>query len=241
MKESARKEFVPFTSKFEGVCKHMYLDVKGLVTSGIGNLINDSDRASVLPFKRQDGSPASKSEIIEEWNYVKSRQDLRFRGGMIYQSITKLRLTNEGVLELVLGHLKSDEVWLRKYFPNYDEFPADAQLALHSMAWANGAAFSPGYPTFTKHAKVLNFRGCANECWIGPILPTKDTPVENRRPDPKNPGVHPRNLANYKLFQNADLVIRYKLDPDILYYPDSPKLTVVQSIHNAAIDTFNRK
>lgn len=242
MRAAVRDGFMDFTAKFEGVVSFMYLDVKGLVTTGIGNLIDPIGLALGLPFVHKDGTPASREEIEAEWHAVKAHQEMRLWGGGSFSKVTNLRLTEDGIRTLVQTHMKMDEQWLKHYFPDYDKWPADAQMALHSMAWANGAAFSPGYPSFTKWAKVMDFEGCAKECWIGPVLPTKDTPVDQRKPDPHNPGVHPRNLANYQLFLNAAEVMERGLDPEVLWYPNKPAYTLPDPTKgHAAVDIIERK
>jgi hypothetical protein len=40
MRDSVRRAFIPFTTQCEGRLRYMDLDVKGLVTAGIGDLID---------------------------------------------------------------------------------------------------------------------------------------------------------------------------------------------------------
>lgn len=64
MYQSVRDYFNTFQTKFEGYLPFMYLDVKNLVTTGMGNLIDPIGAASSLPWvHKSDGSPASPEEI----------------------------------------------------------------------------------------------------------------------------------------------------------------------------------
>jgi hypothetical protein len=63
----------------------MYLDIKGLVSIGIGNLIDPINLAMDLPFVHKDdiNVAASTDEIETEWQTVKGRQDLAPRGHLV--------------------------------------------------------------------------------------------------------------------------------------------------------------
>src|SRR5262247_2704105 len=76
MKDAVRDRFHAFSTPFEGRRYHMYRDVKGKVTVGVGNLIdsNDSpDEAIKLPFKPNGvGATASEKDIGDAWKAVKA-------------------------------------------------------------------------------------------------------------------------------------------------------------------------
>ena len=76
MKDSIRKIFPEFSRKFEGYVNWMYLDVKTLITVGVGNLIDPVSLAVNLPFTKKDGTKASQDEIKAEWTQLKSRTEL---------------------------------------------------------------------------------------------------------------------------------------------------------------------
>src|SRR5207244_2818316 len=61
---SIRDGFLAFSRPLEGRVPWMYLDIKGLVKTGVGNLIDPVGLALKLPFvHKADGSPASEVEI----------------------------------------------------------------------------------------------------------------------------------------------------------------------------------
>lgn len=192
-----------FSEKFEGSLRFMYLDVKGLVTTGIGNLIDSVDEAMALPFCHPDGTPAARSEIAIEWRAVKARQDWKLRGGGVFGTITRLRLTPAGVESLVLSKLDLNDRLLEKRFPDLPDWPADAQLALHSLAWACGTAFR--FPKLEAALKARDWAKAAVEC---------------RMNEAGNPGLKPRNVANKLLFENAAKVSAPPPDLETLHYPD---------------------
>lgn len=212
MRISVAAAFTSFTSRFEGVVSFMYLDVLGLVTTGIGNLIDPSGLALDLPWRAADGRLATRREIAAEWMNVKSRQDMKMQGGMAYRSVTKLRLDGTGIDMLVARKLAQNEAELRRRFPDFDSWPADAQLATHSMAWACGPAFR--FPKLGEALLQRDFRQAAEECHMNEdgADRIKGTADDNR-------GLAPRNVANKILYKNAACVVGMHLDPEELFYP----------------------
>ena len=206
MRDSVRAAFVDFTTKFEGEVPWMYLDVLGLVTIGIGNLIDPIQTAMNLPFIREDGSPADRAEIAAEWLRIKNHPTAARQGHRATEHVAKLRLLDDGVYSLVQGKLHQHDVYLRGRFPDFADWPADAQLATHSMAWACGPAFA--FPLLATALRDGDFTTAASECHIAEF-----------HAGVFNAGIVPRNKANGILYRNAATVRAGGLDPEPLRYP----------------------
>jgi GH24 family phage-related lysozyme (muramidase) len=205
MYSSVRNGFPGFTQPLEGRVSWMYLDVKGLVTIGVGNLIDPQSAAVGLPFvHKTDGSAASIAEIAAEWTALKGNQALATKGYRACDPLTKLRLTDEAIDALVLGRLDQNEAFLKKTFTAWDQWPADAQLGVLSMAWAMGPGFPVDWPTFTAACKAQDWSTAAANCHISEI---------------GNAGVKPRNVADVLLFNNAAVVAGSGQDASNLVYP----------------------
>ncbi len=202
MRDSVRQAFVAFTAPLEGVVAHMYQDVKGLVTVGIGNLIDPIQYALVLPFVHADGTYATRDEIAAEWLRIKQAPDLARLGHRAAKRIATLSLTDEGIELVVSRKLAQNDAHLRARFPEWEEWPADAQLATLSMAWACGPAFR--FPMLEAALKARDFDLAAQECTIN---------------EHGNPGIVPRNKANRMLYRNAARVQAYHLDHEALIWP----------------------
>jgi hypothetical protein len=182
----------------------MYLDIKGLVTTGMGNLIDPIGAALELPWKRPDGSLASQNEVRAAWNLVKSRVDLAPKYGTAFAGLTNLRLDKDGIEQLIARKLRQNEDYLRRRFAGYDRWPADAQLGLHSMAWAMGPGFH--FPAFDAavNREPPDFDAAARASHMNAA---------------GNAGLVPRNTANFALFTNAARVLERGADPAALYWP----------------------
>jgi hypothetical protein len=206
-----KSQFRKFNEPFEGVVNYMYLDVKGLVTIGVGNLIDPVNAALGLPFRyKSNGQPASRTDILAEWNLLKGKQDLAKKGHLACAGLTKLELDGPAIDNLIAIRLQQNESFLtrQKAFLQFDQWPADAQLGLLSMAWAMGAGFGSGYPMFSAACEKMDFDAASEQC---------------KMQETGNPGVIPRNRANKLLFANAAAVLAGEADSfyrrDTLYYP----------------------
>jgi GH24 family phage-related lysozyme (muramidase) len=223
VRPAVRDVFPWFSAKFEGVVPYPYLDILGLVTVAIGNLIDPEESALSLPFVRLDGSPASRAEISSAWHALKrcdcgkhdaslkcawpnkrAPQDMRpclsHMGHLAAKHMTSIRLTEDGVERLVHSKMNSMARHLAKRFPNWRNMPADAQLATLSVAWACGEAFR--FHRLEAALLAGDYATAADECKIG---------------EAGNPGVAPRNVANKALFQSASKVAAGGGDPDVVH------------------------
>jgi len=208
--------FTTFTARFEGSTRFMYLDDRGLVTVGKGNLIDmsldPSGRGRLLPFapafelewEDASGRPANQIQIRAEWMRVKQLQAMKGDGGGAFGKGAQLFATAASIAKLIEADLADDERVLRNLLPGYDTFEADAQLAILDMAWAMGPGFVHGYPRWTAAAIAGQWGTAAQECAIT---------------HPVNDSITARNAANALLFRNAAQVRARKLAAEALYYP----------------------
>jgi hypothetical protein len=204
VRECVKNVFIGYTIGLEGRVPTMYLDCLGFMTIGLGCLIDPIGMALALPFvHRNDGSPASSSEIASEWRKIKAQPGLAKLHWRIAASQCRLKLTESTIDELALKRLDLNNATLIHFLPDFESWPADAQLATHSMAWAMGAGFmaphgkSKGFPSWWRSAKARKWNECALECKINPT---------------GNAGVIPRNVRNKKLFECAQSCT----DPNVL-------------------------
>ena len=196
MRDSVRRAFPDFTDKFENRLGYMYTDKLGLVTTGRGNLIDTGPRrivwndplgnadpamALALPWVHGDDSFASAAEIRNAWWTVKRAWPAMQSTACV--NLTGIRILAGAIDELTFKTL--DRMWahLLGRFPDLEQWPADAQLALISMSWAMGSAFS--FPAFEAFARANDWAGCSRECFM------------------KGPGIAGRNAANAALFNKA--------------------------------------
>lgn len=211
MKQSVIDMWHHFSEPLEGRVYHMYLDVKGLVTAGVGNLADPVGLALMMPWEL-DGKPASADQVRRDWTSLKAQQNLAKLHYKYAAKVTKVRLTDDGIDSMVAKKLASNELYMRQtFFPDWDAWPADAQLGVCSMAWAMGPGFPSKFGNFTRAAKAQRWLEAMAACKIR---------------EAGNPGIVPRNRANRLCFANAATVLASGLDPEQLYWPnEAPSFT----------------
>ena len=218
MRPAAEEAFPDFSTHLEGWLGHPYLDVKGLVTVGVGFLAEPIERAQAMPFVHPDGTPATSGEIAYDWRKVKF-SGMTGHPAADFARLTTLRLTRDGVRQVMARLLRDQERILRARFPGWDDFPADAQLGIASMSWAMGPEFHfPKFQAFVNASPpVWAVYETADD---GTLRITGGAALECLMNTVGNPGIVPRNTANQRLFLNAQLAADRALSPECLYYPD---------------------
>jgi hypothetical protein len=223
-----------FSEPLEGRVPYMYLDVKNLITTAVGKLVDPIDLALPLPW-RLDGRPATPREVREDWLALHNENNRRLRWGVKPLSklhhkfaapYTRVRLDAIGIDAIVADTLALFVRKLIAIFPAFESFPADAQLAICSMAWACGPGFdvdafdngNGGWPNFCRLVRARDWAGCvagldANHDGIADSFAAKIRETGNA-------GVVPRNKANALCFSNAAWVENHGLDRSRLFWPD---------------------
>jgi hypothetical protein len=235
MLPAVRNGFLSFSLPLEGMCNYLYLDDLGLITTGLGDLCDPMSLALALPWQVGDSTvPATRMQIIAEWNRVKGLQQYKNAGGgsPIFKNSAELHLSEGGIALLVDQRLEMNDKYLSKSFPTFVNWPADAQLGLHSMSWACGPGLRPEFPHFSASVDKYDFASAAGpagdpnanfaargQSWMKDSVPHA---VDAQHPHGEaitNAGLRKRNLENRILFQNAVVVMRDKMDEDTLYWP----------------------
>ena len=200
---SVASSFARLQVALEGYCSYMYCDVKGKVTTGEGNLIDDIASACALTWRNPDGSLATSDAVTAAWHAVKSAPASMWpHGGAAYATLTTIRLDDATITALINARLAIDEAVLVKRLPNYPTLPADAQMGILSIAWAAGPACAAPHLFNALDSLTPDFGVAAYE--------SSDN-FRDLTPE--------RKAFNKKCFNNARSVAANGLDPTVLYYP----------------------
>jgi peptidoglycan hydrolase-like protein with peptidoglycan-binding domain len=228
IKQVVVDSFPAYTIPFEGNTDWPYTDIKGLVSTGDGNLIDPLPLALELPWTLLDGkTPASPAQVTADFNTLKANYAAKKAAGLpppsAYEQrgLTQIRLPQVAIGDLMAKKLRGNHSVLQSQYPSIASWPADAQMAMHSLSWAWGPSFAsvwnkiiPGSGDAFKqavNASPPNFAQ-AGEIAKGP----GDYEVTKNG----NSGLAPRNDAQDKLFQNAHAVVTGNADPNSLFYPN---------------------
>ena len=209
--------FTAFTIAYEGKTPYPYTDSKGLVTTGIGNLIDDGSAGPMqaLPWRHGVGGPlATSQEVGNAYDALKSA----WPGvqSTACASLTDLRLDDAGIAAVVGKQLASNQNYLKGKYPGLPSWPADAQLAMHSLAWAWGPAFANVWTTVDGQGFV-NAANALRPDFGAMAGMMKDASAHE---ETINAGIIPRDAATENLFNNANDVLAKNADRTKLYYPN---------------------
>lgn len=155
-----------FLGRFEGVCDFMYLDNRGLVTTGIGNLLPSPAAAQALDWQRNsDDAEASDSEVAAEWNQINDRQEDKERGGMYFRRFANLHLSSDAIEALFRARAHDFAAELQRIFTDFPNFPGDAQLAMLVHAWAVGTGkLLTEWPSYSGAIRTRDWERAGREC-----------------------------------------------------------------------------
>ncbi len=201
MRDSVLAAFTRFSEPFEGVTTYLYLDSReprGLVTIGVGNLCPLA-LALTLPFCTPKGALATRSEVAAAWAAVDNAQSLKALGGGAFAKLTTIRLSRADVDRMVFSKLDEMDAELKSRVGSaWSRWPASAQLALLSWAWAVGP----------KARAPRMFAALAQDDFVA-----ASSEVEV---NPKRGTILLRNAANVMLLRNAGFIVSRGLDVNTL-------------------------
>lgn len=145
----------------EGAINHMYLDTRGNVTVGVGQLLSNADSAKKLRFTvRGSGKQASATEIETDYANVKKQRIGSLASS--YRQHTKLDLPTAEIDALLGKRIKEFENQLRVSFTEYDRYPEEAQLAILDMAFNLGTVgLTTKFPSLTAAIRKKDWKSCA--------------------------------------------------------------------------------
>src|SRR5690242_4940359 len=88
---------------FEGTVPWMYLDTKGFVTVGVGEMLANAAKAQTLAFVAPSGQPSTQDAILAEFNRLSSM--LPAKTAAFYRSPTSPVLPHAAIDTLLMNHL----------------------------------------------------------------------------------------------------------------------------------------
>lgn len=180
MHDSVRCGWVDFNEPLEGIVLSFYADVLGLITIGMGCLVDPLGAALALPMQHPDGTYATRAEIATAWHAVKSDPACKVKGWRYAAALpaNQLRLSRSEVETLIFQKLGQLDAAMRYRFDHWDDWPAPAQMGVLSMCWAMGSGFVTKFPKFTAACRRGDWATAAAECAISP---ERGTVVERNR------------------------------------------------------------
>ncbi|HEV2178259.1 MAG TPA: hypothetical protein VGW33_13825 [Terriglobia bacterium] len=148
---------------FEGIVPWMYLDTKGFVTVGVGEMLANAERAQSLAFVDGAGQPSTPDAILGDYNRVLALAPARLPG--FYRATTSPILPHASIDALLLQHLTYFDGQLGQEFTNYAAFPDPAKLGLLDMIYNLGVTgLFHGYPSLMRFVRNGDWTNVAAQC-----------------------------------------------------------------------------
>jgi GH24 family phage-related lysozyme (muramidase) len=148
----------------EGSKSFMYLDTKGLVTVGIGNMLPSAAAACALAFVDRATQARASSAAIEA-DYQAVSQQSKAKVANFYRQFTKLDLPDAEIDRLFAQRVAGFQNELRSKYAAYDTFPDSAQLAMLDMAFNLGTfALKNKWPKLNAAIDSGDWSAAATEC-----------------------------------------------------------------------------
>jgi GH24 family phage-related lysozyme (muramidase) len=149
---------------FEGVVPWMYLDTRGFVTVGVGEMLASASQAQTLPFVDGNGNPVTPDAILAEFNRVLAL--LKGQPADAYRANGSPTLSAASISSLLMAQVQYFDGQLSAKFANYAAFPDPAKLGLLDMIYNLGPQrLFGGYPTFMGDVNNENWAGAAGQCY----------------------------------------------------------------------------
>jgi GH24 family phage-related lysozyme (muramidase) len=148
---------------FEGTIPHMYLDTRGYVTVGVGNLLATPQTAIALAWQWREkgrGGEPDNVEVADEWTRVHG--SLAGLTASAYRPITSMELPASEIRRLFGRRVDEFETTLQHHFPEFSIWPEPAQLATLDMAFNLGAGALPrDWPNLTAALRRKDWQAAA--------------------------------------------------------------------------------
>lgn len=152
----------------EGPVPYMYLDSLGLVTVGIGFMIDPIEKYIGQwgnSFLKKDGVRATPTEVTAEFRRVKILQNLKGYHPN-FEPDAQLFMPGPAMKPRLLEMVRSKESavtsgWSADFYSDFDSFPPDAQMGVLSTAYGWWANKKPAEQAFNLACKQKDWKAAA--------------------------------------------------------------------------------
>jgi GH24 family phage-related lysozyme (muramidase) len=167
-------KYAPQCRVFEDTVPHFYLDPRGLVTIGVGNMVPDAAAALRLPLRVQSsGDLAGESAVRADFVRVAAMAPGKVPA--FYAEYESLVLSDADINALLMSRLVDFYTRLNTDFAGFATFPQSAQVGLLDMIYnAGDGTLMKRYPKFDAAVRAGDWISAAHECKRDPTVKAFD-------------------------------------------------------------------
>lgn len=148
---------------FEGIVPWMYLDTRGYVTVGVGEMLPTGARAQSLGFLDAENQAVGPDAILADYTRVSALPPAKVAG--FYRAPTSPILPQAQIDSLLMAHLTFFDQQLNQQFATYASFPDPAKLGLLDMIYNLGpTGLFKGFPSFMGYVQKQDWVNAAAQC-----------------------------------------------------------------------------
>lgn len=152
-----------FTAPFEGIVPHLYLDSGGLLTCGVGFLVEDERELRRLPWSPNVQAAVADARAVKDTLHVEPGQLWHARAASAYRPLCSARLSEASMhaifADKVLAFRRAiDPAW------KLTNWPEPVQLALVDMAYNLGVGGLNKYRRLQMAVFARQWHVAADEC-----------------------------------------------------------------------------
>lgn len=153
---SAQLDQWTFTSKYEGVFNHLYLDSRNNVTAGAGFLVRDPKLLALWPW-----SPSAAGAVADFQAVSSAPQG--YKAGW-YKKLTVATLSKQAIRTIFDQKIDEFRAQLQRKGWKLETHPLEAQIAVVDMAYTLGeSGLRNGFPEFRKALSAHDYARAADE------------------------------------------------------------------------------
>lgn len=157
-------DYISDLKKFEGCCTWLYLDTRGLVTTGIGNLVKTPEDAVRIAMLKPDGTLATDGEKRVAWAQVHALPPAK--PASFYRKNGPQLVVPMAEVDRLVGTRLRDEFipGIKKHLPEFDEFPNGPKRGLVDIVYNCGVGGFAKFSHMIASCKKRDWRAAALTC-----------------------------------------------------------------------------
>jgi len=199
-------DYVAALEQFEGLTTWMYLDTRGLCTTGIGHMLSSPTAALALPWRDPGGELTSAEQVAAQWRQVHAAPV--GHAAPFYRQYTVMRLSEDDARADAARVVELEAlVGLRTLIPGFDDLPEPARLALVDLAYNLGVGRSSRRRGAWRESAPCRRGHAGLECQLTRGIEPRPLPVSASEQESNLRGIvsmtHPDRLARALLWVAA--------------------------------------